>query len=223
MPSIILVRPQMGENIGAAARVMDNFGLDDLRIVDPRDGWPNEKAEEMAAHAAPLIAKAKIYDSMADAVADRSYVYAATARPREANIREVSLPDCAFDQADSAILFGPERSGLTNDDLTHAHQIVTIPTNPKNPSLNLAQAVAVIAYQCSAVNESPDSSQEPLATGEDLQYFFNQLEAELSQKGFFRVPEKTSHMKQQIRHMLMRADLTSQELRILHGVIRALK
>ncbi len=153
-PAIILVNPQMGENIGAAARVMHNFGLTDLRIVNPRDGWPNLAAEAMSAKAIGLIQAAPIYTTTAEAVADMQVVYATSARMRDMAKPVVESPflgeklhQYARAGVRTAILFGAERSGLLNEDVVLADALLTIPVNPENPSLNLAQAVAVVAYE----------------------------------------------------------------------------
>jgi tRNA/rRNA methyltransferase len=154
LPAIVMVRPQMGENIGAVARAMMNFGLSDLRLVRPRDGWPNPKAHEMAAHADYLIEQARVYDSLANALADRQYVLAATARSRVMTLPDfapesgmTSLRQHAAAGEATALVLGPESTGLTNEDMAWAHGIVSIPTDPANVSLNVAQAFVVLAYQ----------------------------------------------------------------------------
>ncbi len=150
-PAIVLVATQMPENIGAAARAMMNFGLTDLRLVAPREEWPNKRAHDLAGHASGILDNAKIYATTREAVADCRRVYAATARSREM-VKEVWPPAEASarilaEAVPTAILFGPERTGLTNDDVTIADAIITIPTAPENASLNIAQSVVVVAYQ----------------------------------------------------------------------------
>lgn len=153
-PVFILVNPQMGENIGAVARAMMNFGLRELRLVAPRDGWPNPAAEAMAAHGLPIIENVKIYPTTRDAIADLHYVYASTARDRRIPKPQLTPRDAAQDGLQRAgagqgvgILFGPERSGLANEDIALAHAILTIPTDERNSSLNIAQSAVVIAYE----------------------------------------------------------------------------
>lgn len=224
-PAIILVRPQMGENIGAAARVMSNFGLSDLRLVSPRDGWPNEKAIAMAAHGEAVVQQARLFASVAEAVADCRYVFATTAtrrdmpkptlRPREA------VAQC---HANTAILFGPERAGLENEDLVLADAIIEIPTDAANSSLNLAQAVCVICYEWYNQKDSvqPHGGSQDLCTREELQGFFDHLEGALEMRGYFRVAHKKPLMWQHLRSLFVKARLSEQEVRTLRGVVKAL-
>lgn len=234
-PVVILVAPQLGENIGAAARAMLNCGLAELRLVNPRDGWPNEKAEAAASGAAELLAAARLYASTAEAIADLSRVYATTARPREL-IKPVVTPRQAAVELRAAtargertgLLFGPERTGLVNDDLALADTLVSAPLNPGFRSLNLAQAVLVIGYEWfQAGDDTPPrelvtNATRP-ATKAELLNFFAHLEAELDACGFLRNAEKRPTMVRNIRNIFQRADLTEQEIRTLHGIVKELR
>ena len=255
-PTIILIRPQLGENIGAAARAAKNFGLSELRLVAPRDGWPNDKARDMAAGAVDLIDNAAVFATPAAAVADCHYVLATTARERDVH-KPVVTPRAVFsypqpydvsdavpnpapsapDAARRAILFGPERTGLTNEDVALADAILSIPTHPAYPSLNLAQAVAVVAYEWfQAAGHRPHpapileaeggatrrAGAEP-ATKAELQGLFAQLEAALDAADFWRVDGKKPAMWRNIRAIFQRAGLSAQEVRTLRGVIRTLR
>ena len=234
-PVVILVAPQLGENIGAAARAMLNCGLAELRLVNPRDGWPNEKAEAAASGAAELLAAARLYASTAEAIADLARVYATTARPREL-IKPVVTPRQAAVELRAAIgrgercgfLFGPERTGLVNDDLALADTLISVPLNPGFRSLNLAQAVLVIGYEWfQAGDETPPrelvtNATRP-ATKAELLNFFAHLEAELDACGFLRNVEKRPTMVRNIRNIFQRADLTEQEIRTLHGIVKELR
>ncbi len=230
-PTIILSHPQMGENIGAAARIMHNFGLSDLRIINPRDGWPNKLASDMARNASGIVNSAKIYGSLKEAVSDINILYATSARPRDMVKRVVSPKVCILDimqtnTTKSAILFGPERTGLSNDDLVLSDAIVTIDVNPENPSLNLAQAVAIICYEW-FLGQSDISAnvlrhgESPLANKEELSAFLEVLASQLDSKGFF-----PAHMKEKmvrnLSNIFTRSSLTSQEIRTLRGVVQAL-
>ena len=153
-PAFVLVRPQMGENIGAAARAMLNFGLERMRLVDPRDGWPNQKAVAMASGAGRLLDEAQLAQDLPEALADCTYVFATTARSRDLT-KPVMTPERAMEHARAmisegqnvAVLFGPERAGLENDDIARANAIISVPVNPKFPSLNLAQCVLLVGYE----------------------------------------------------------------------------
>jgi tRNA/rRNA methyltransferase len=224
-PIIILVAPQMGENIGAAARAMGNFGLSELRIVTPRDGWPNKAAEAMAAHALPIIEQATLYESLAEAVADCQTVYATSARQREMN-KPTATPKTLQCTGKTAILFGRENNGLTNEELCFAHCLLTIPVHPACPSLNLAQAVLVTAYewfQGQTAQHTPLPSLNPPASQQELTYFLAQLEPLLDHSQFWKVAAKKEKMWQNIRTMLYRAAPSSQEVQTLHGIMQALK
>src|SRR3954465_4658196 len=233
-PAIILSEPQLGENIRACARAMANFGLTDLRLVKPRDGWPNPKAEAMAAGAADLIAAAKVFDSVEDAIGPLQLVYASTARdrsmakliltPAEAALR---LREAAESGIATAILFGNERAGLTNDEVALADCVITIPTDPGFSSLNLGQAVLLIGYEWfKAGDETPpaqiDHGAALPAPREELIRLFEHLEEELEKSGFLFPPGNRPGMIRNLRNILHRAQLTDQEVRTLRGVIVAL-
>lgn len=234
MTAIILVGPQMGENIGAAARVMLNFGLTDLRIINPRDGWPNPKAEDMSAGALDVIKNAKIFDNTADALEDITHLYATTARSRDM-VKPVYTPRTAIDEITTlpakqkaAILFGAERSGLNNEDVTLAKGIITIPVAPIYTSLNLAQAVCVVCYEYAAAASNDTPLQDPahtkaptVATAREVDDTLRDLETALDKTEFFRVPEKKPRMIQNIRNMFTRNSYTEQEIRTLRGIIRS--
>jgi len=233
-PAVVLVAPQLGENIGAAARAMANGALTDLRLVRPRDGWPNEKAEANAAGALDTLAPVRVFDMTEAAIADLTSVYATTARPR-GMIKRVLTPEAAIGEMRAAladggrpgILFGPERTGLDNDDIARADAVITVPLNPGFTSLNLAQAVMVLAYEW--FRQQADVPPEQLVTNRTvpadkaaLHGFFERLEAELDESGFLGVPEKRPSMVRNIRNIFERAGLTEQEVNTLHGIVSRL-
>lgn len=234
-PAIVLVEPQMGENIGACARAMLNCGLTDLRLVRPRDGWPNEKAWASASGADQVLDAAKLCGSTAEAVADLNVVYATTVRTR-GMIQEFVTPRLAAQQlrehyrADHAVgvMFGPERSGLTNDDLTFAEKLISVPLNPSFASLNLAQAVLLIGYEWFQTGdvlppeEQLHTGQTRPATKAELVNFFEHLEGALDKTGFFTTLEKRPSMVRTLRNALERMRMTEQEVRTFHGVVAAL-
>ena len=213
------MRPQMGENIGAAARVMLNFGLTDLRLVAPRDGWPNPKAVEMSANAFDQV-KTKIFENFEDAVADLDFLYATTARNRDM-LKEVVTPEKISVQGKTGIVFGAERTGLENYEISFCDKLVSIPVSKDFTSLNLAQSVAVIAYEIGKY-KLPEKLKEDLATKQELTGLFSHLEDELTARNFFLVPEKKAGMMINIRNLFSRAELTGQEVRTLRGIIRSL-
>ena len=229
-PAIILVNPQLGENIGAAARVMGNFRLSDLRIVAPRDGWPNPRARPMSAGAFDEnVGKVSVFDTLEEAVADLSYVLATTARPRGV-VKSVTDARGAADLAvkygaKAGIMFGPEAAGLSNDHVALADMIVTYPVNRDFSSLNLAQAVGVFCHAWGAHGdgrvEDFDGMGEP-ARREDLIRMLEHLEDELHASGFFHPESKTQLMTQNIRNAFTRAQWTEQEVRTFRGAIKAL-
>ena len=219
----------MGENIGAAARSMKNFGCTDLRIVNPRDGWPNDKAISMSVGAIDLIQNARLYDSVRDAIADLEYVYAATAAPRGMNKDYVLSRDLRNDMDPSCkigIMFGRENYGLNNQEISLANKIVTIDTDINFSSLNIAHAIAVICYEIFQTKEQPRTdleNKQQLATNVDLEYFYNHLFGELGNRSFFRTPEKKEHMSRKIRNIFSRIDGLSQtELQTLRGIVTTL-
>jgi tRNA/rRNA methyltransferase len=235
-PAVVLVEPQLGENIGACARAMLNCGLDDLRLVRPRDVWPNPKARAAATGAATLVVdRARLFERTEEAVADLAPVLATTARVRELLLPVVG-PDRAVAELRSApvqggVLFGPERTGLHNDDLVLCHAIVEIPLHPEQPSLNLAQAVLLIAYHWlqdvgtgrpDATTTPSESEGDELASAGELYNLYEHLEQELDAARFFRVPEKRAGMIQNLRAIFARARLRRHEVRTLHGVVAAL-
>ena len=230
-PVIILVRPQMGENIGATARAMLNFSLQDLRLVAPRDGWPNAAAVSNSSGALDVMAEPQVFEDLPRALADCHYVYATTARSRDMvkPVMDVSaaMEDARKRQADGqkiAFVFGPERTGLENDDLAHCHGLIHVPTNPDFSSLNLAQCALLIVYEW-AMSEALEPSDIveylPAEQGE-IDNFFNRLEEELESAGFFRDEGLKPTMQRNIRNMFLRAELTDQEIRTFHGIVSAL-
>ncbi|PIR39644.1 MAG: rRNA methyltransferase [Alphaproteobacteria bacterium CG11_big_fil_rev_8_21_14_0_20_39_49] len=230
-PVIILIAPQLGENIGAAARSMLNFGLTDLRIVNPRDGWPNPKAVDMAKGAKEVIKKARIFTSLKDATHDITRLYATTARTRDMVKKVYDARETAANMIQnngkSAIMFGPERSGLNNDDITLADAVSIIPVAPIYTSLNLAQAVNIMCYEWfMATSERSDAENandnQGLATKEEVADLFEHLESELDKTDFFRVEHKRPKMVRNIRNIFSRNDLTEQEVRTLRGIIKSL-
>jgi tRNA/rRNA methyltransferase len=233
-PVIILVRPQLGENIGMAARAMLNCGLSELRLVAPRDGWPNDKAQRAASGADVVLDGAKVFDSVAAAVADLQHVVATSARTRELVQRIVTARQAAAEirgwigQGERVgILFGPERTGLENDDAVHADTALAIPLNPQFSSLNVAQAVLLVAYEWIAsadatpVERLSEHATRP-ATKDEQQNLFDHLERALDQSGFLRHKEMRPAMVNNLRALLQRANMTEQEVRTFHGVIKFL-
>ena len=228
-PAIILVRPQMGENIGAAARAMANFGLADLRLVAPRDGWPNPKASDTAGKALDLIDNATTHDSVTDAFRDCQFVLATTARARAMNlpvmeVREAMAQLRTRQQRGEkcAVLFGPERTGLENEDMALVDAVVTIPVAPEYTSLNIGQAVVVTAYEWFMSAPSEGGQGEPAAPRGELSGVLGQLEAALDDRNFWRVPEKKDVMWRNIRATLVRAGMTEQEIATWRGMVKAL-
>jgi tRNA/rRNA methyltransferase len=233
-PVVILVEPQMGENIGAVARVMGNFGLSRLRVVKPRDGWPNVAARRSASGADRILDEAGLFDTVEAAIADCSLIVASTARQHaqakevvspEENARRV-VPRAAAGET-VGILFGRERSGLESEEVGLADIVVTLPVNPAFASLNLAQAVAIVGYECFKLETKgalPFNTPEQTKTAskQQLLSFFNTLESELERVEFFRPPEKRSTMLINLRNIFNRMILSQQDVRTLHGVVMAL-
>ncbi len=234
-PSMILVKPQMGENIGAAARAMYNFGLTDLRLVAPRDGWPSEKAVAMASGATPVIDATQIVETTEAAVGALHHVYATTARDRYMIKPVMTAAEAATDMRARAeagqkvgVLFGGERSGLDNDDVALADTIITIPVNPAFASINLAQAVLLVGYEWfQHQNRAQDPAQPlydaPPATRDELFGFFEHLERALDDAGFLFPLEKRPIMVRNLRNMWHRVALTHQDIQTLRGIIVALQ
>ncbi|WP_430463274.1 RNA methyltransferase [Tabrizicola sp.] len=231
-PAFILVRPQMGENIGAAARAMLNFGLDRMRIVDPRDGWPNPKANAMASGAGRVLDAAGIFPDVPRAVADCDYVFATTARPREL-VKPVVTPERALQMTREmgaagkrvGILFGPERAGLENDDVALANAIITVPVNPDFPSLNLGQCALLVAYewgrqQSDVAPEVMALARTDFASREEVEKLGDHFEERLEAAGFFFPPTKAAGMRLNLRNMWARLNLTRAEVQTFHGMLR---
>ena len=228
-PVIILVRPQLGQNIGKAARAMLNFGLTEMRLVAPRDGWPNPDAGPAASGADRVLEQAQVFDSVAEAIADCSAVYASTVRRRDLIMPVVGPEEMAraihASTGRTALLFGPERSGLESDDVALASHIVTVPINPEFGSLNLAQAVILLAYEWSrgaALAQPTAKDAEPVAPMGELEGMFGQLDQALDDAGYYYPPDKTSSTRNAIRTLLSKPGWSSRELKMVRGMIRAL-
>jgi len=229
-PAIVLVRPQLGENIGKAARAMLNFGLADLRLVSPRDGWPNPSAGPAASGADEVLERARVFDTVAEAVADCPFVYATTVRKRGLVVPVVSPEEAAreiWQHAEpSAILFGAERSGLETDEVAIASRIITVPVNSEFRSLNLAQAVILVAYEWSkgtrlAVPTEGDEA-EPRASHDHLEGLIGQLYDALEAADYFHPPDRTPATKNTIRTILTKAGWSAREIQAMRGIVRAL-
>ncbi|WP_376872705.1 RNA methyltransferase [Albirhodobacter sp. R86504] len=232
-PVFVLVQPQLGENIGAAARAMLNFSLSRMRLVDPRDGWPNPRAVALASGAAAqVLDHAGVFATTADAIADCDFVFATTARGREL-AKPIYTPEAAMAEARAriakgqkvAVLFGPERTGLENDDIIRANAIITVPVNPQFFSLNLGQAVLLTAYEFSrqTVEVAPIAQglagQEP-ASAVEVEKLGDHWEMRLEEAGFFFPETKIAHMKMNLRNMWTRFAMTRAEVQTLHGILR---
>lgn len=245
-PIIILIRPQIGENIGSVARAMSNFGLNELRIVAPRDGWPNPKATTMAAGAEHIINSVIIYPDFPSALFDINIAYATTARGRDMNKRIVS-PEIAMQEIASsltpnahrimhkvALIFGPERCGIENEDITICDTIITIPTSQENPSLNLAQSAVILGYEwmkasseLRVVSAEENTINSALLTQHsalkaDMFGLFEQLEKYLDQAEYFRTEQKKPVMWQNLKNMLLHGKWSEQEIRTFRGMLRSL-
>ena len=233
-PRVVLIEPQLSENVGAVARAMLNCGLDRMSLVDPREGWPNAKAEPMAAGATQVLDGVQVFATAEEAVADLTAVYATTARPRELTVRVLTPREAAADMRaaqargeEIGVLFGPERSGLTNDHVALADRIISVPLNPAYSSLNLAQAVLLVAYEWYTAGDAtpPEAlsmSGTRLAEKGELAALFERLETELDAGGFFRAPDLRPTVMRNLMSMLQRARLTDQEVRTFQGMISAL-
>lgn len=233
-PLFILVRPQIGENIGAAARAMWNFGLSDMALVSPRDGWPSNRAVALASGAGRVLDAARLHDGVAGAVGECTYVFATTARARGLT-KPVFSPEGAMDKARALIaqgqrvgvMFGPERAGLENDDITRANALVSVPVNPEFPSLNLAQCVLLMAYEWrrQSVPVAPVSMElagtEP-ASGVEVERLARHWEERLEEAGFFFPEAKADHGKRVLRNMWSRMPLMRSDVQMLHGMLRQL-
>lgn len=231
VPCVILNEPQLAENIGAVARVMANFGLEDLRLVKPRDGWPQERAWPSASGADWPLDNARVFDSVGEAIADLKRVYATTARNRGLQLpvltpREVAAQIASERDLPTGLLFGGERAGLETVDIVLCQAIVTIPIDARFKSLNLAQAVALLAYEhrTATANEPPSDFQTDAvpANQAELLGLYEHLERDLDEAGFFHPPAKKPSMVNNLRVIFARANLSEQEVRTLRGVVTAL-
>ncbi len=231
-PAFVLVRPQMGENIGAAARAMLNFGLDRMRIVAPRDGWPNSKAVAMASGAGRVLDMAGHFDDVKSAIADCDYVFATTARGRELT-KPIMTAERAMEHARAltaagkrvGVLFGPERAGLENDDVVLANAIVTVPVNPDFPSLNLGQCVLLMGYEWrrQTVDVPPEVmelARTAFASSIEVQKLGDHYERTLDAASFFYPEAKSEGMRQSLRNMWSRLNLTRAEVQTFHDMLR---
>lgn len=228
-PVFVLVRPQLGQNIGKAARAMLNFGLTEMRLVAPRDGWPNPDAGPAASGADVILEQAQVFDTVAQAIADCSQVFASTVRRRDL-VMPVLGPEEMADRiagspARTAILFGPERSGLETEDVALAHAIVTVPINPQFGSLNLAQAVILLAYEWSRrsdLAQPPAKDLESPAPHAELDGLIKQLDEELVARGYFHPPSRTQATRNTIRTIFTKTGWSSREVKAMRGILRAL-
>lgn len=234
-PVIVLVRPQLGENIGKAARAMLNFGLTEMRLVAPRDGWPNPDAGPSAAGADVILEGAQVFPTLADAVADCAHVYATTVRKRGVTKPVVTPEEAAREihaaQGRSAYVFGPERSGLETDDVALARKILTVPINPDFASLNLAQAVVLCAYEWSKgataregveLASPPTEELLPPAPQQELEDMILQFDALLEGAGYFFPPDRAPATKRTLRNLLTKPGWNHLEVRTLRGILSAL-
>lgn len=233
-PYFVLVRPQMGENIGASARAMWNFGLEQMRVVAPRDGWPSTRAVAMASGAGRLLDAAQHFDRVSEAVGDASFVFATTARGRGLT-KPILAPEEAMRQAAEklaqgqkvAVLFGPERAGLENEDIAGANALISVPVNPDFPSLNLAQCVLLMAYEWRRAQGQVELARMELAKTQwaeaiEVEKLAQHYEERLEDAGFFFPEAKAPGMKVNLRNMWARFSLTRADVQMLHGVLRQL-
>ena len=234
-PAIILVEPQLGENIGMVARAMANFGLSELRLVNPRDGWPSEKARSAASKADHVIDATRVFETLEEAISDLNFVYATTARERY-GFKPVRSPVVAAETLRqkfvagerTGILFGRERFGLSNEEVALADEIVTFPVNPAFASLNIAQAVLLMSYEWmkSGMEDLTVTAFQPVeqrpATKEEVQGLFEHIEEALDARGYFRPPAKKPKMVDNLRAVLSRRAFTAQEISVFRGVISSL-
>ncbi|HWI76484.1 MAG TPA: RNA methyltransferase [Sphingomicrobium sp.] len=228
-PAIVLVRPQLGENIGKAARAMLNFGLTDMRLVNPRDGWPNPSAGPAASGADIVLERAQLFETVQDAIADCSTVFASTVRRRDLVMPVLKPQEMATRIAEApercAILFGAERSGLETEEVALANAIVTVPINPEFGSLNLAQAVILLAYEWSKGTDlavPPAKELEAPAPHREVEGLIGQLDEALEQKGYFHPPSRTQATKNTLRTIFTKTGWSSREVKAVRGVLRAL-
>lgn len=233
-PVVVLCRPQLGENVGLVARAMLNFGLHELRLVAPRFGWPNAKAVAACAGAYEVLNRMRIFERLADAIADLHHLYATTARPRDLPKPVLTAEATAAEAASAVVagrrvglLFGPERTGLANEELTLADALVTIPLNPAFTSLNLSQAVLILGYEWFRARDrtpavQPAVPREPPATKGELRALLDHLLRELDATGFFRSPTRRDSLVRAIEVMCERRAPTTAEVNLLHGIVERL-
>ncbi len=230
-PAIVLVRPQLGENIGKAARAMLNFGMTDMRLVAPRDGWPNPSAGPAASGADIVLEKARLFDTVAEAVADCAHVYATTVRKRGVT-KPVMTPEAAArewvrEEGGTALMFGPERSGLDTEDLALARTIVTVPINAEFGSLNLAQAVILTAYEWSkhdaALSQPTRIEDEPPAPQAELESLIAHMDAVLDARGYFEPQDRAPKTRLMLRTLLTQPGWNSGQVRTMRGVLSRLE
>ena len=234
IPAVILIRPQLSENIGTTARAMMNCALNDMRLVAPREDWLSERAVAASSGAESVLRAARVFATTEDAIADLHRVYATTGRNRFM-VKPVVTPRQAASELrahiasglNCGLLFGPERAGLENDDVALADTVITVPLNPEHCSLNLAQSVLLVAYEWYQAGDPAEpramtKGAAPVADKKELVAFFLHLERELDECGFYRVEEKRPSMVRNVRNMFERADLTVQEVRTLHGIVHEL-
>ena len=233
-PVVILVEPQLGENIGAVARAMLNCDLRELRLVRPRDGWPNPAAEAMASGAIEVLTSAEVFEQTEDAVWDLNRLFATTARQRDLAKKVVTPNEAAklffdtkFTGNNIGFLFGSERSGLINDDIAFADYVINVPLNPEFSSLNLAQAVLLVGYEWfqASLMQTTGSRKwgnSELSTIGEREYFYKRLEKHLDEAGFLYPEELAPTICRNLRAMFSKATLTNQEIRTLHGIVTAL-
>lgn len=232
MPAFVLVRPQMGENIGAAARAMWNFSLDRMVLVAPRDGWPNPAAVAMASGAGRLLDEARLAADLPEALADSDFVFATTARERDLT-KPVFSPEAAMVEAAAriaagqrvSVLFGPERAGLENDDIARANAIISVPVNPVFASLNLAQCVLLVGYewqraQAEVTAERVEMAGTDWASGAEVEHLAQHYEDRMDDAGFFFPEHKAASMKLNLRNMWSRMPMTRADIQMLHGMMR---
>ena len=232
-PVVVLVRPQLGENVGTTARAMLNFGLTELRLVEPKCGWPSVKALQAASGATAILNDLRTFDRVEDAIADLELLFATTARPRDLQKRAVTAAEAAREATAAlaegqkvGVLFGPERTGLSNDDLILADAVLSVPLNPAFTSLNLAQAVLLVAYEWFQAGFTAPLRQRPAATRRatkaELDQLVEHLARELDAAGFFRTPDRRLSMVRTLKVIVERADLHEADVHLLRGVIKSL-
>ena len=241
-PYIILSKPQLGENIGSAARAMKNFGIEKLRLISPRDGWPNKSAYAISAGADNVLNNIEVFNTLEQGTQDISLLIATTARKRVVGTKSLDIFKAVEKSIEHALnggkigfLFGPEQSGLSNDDIVQADFTISIPLNKNFSSLNLSQAVLLICWEWNKISMSQSEEEKnkivinkklkksiELSNIGDREYFYKQLDQMLTQSGFFHSPEMAPVVKRNIRSLFNRASLTHQDLRTLHGIVRSL-